>query len=51
MECLSKRGRNTHDCDVLLPLALPPDLPPVILIDSDFVLGEKKGGYSKQAER
>ena len=24
---------ETHDCAVLLPLALPPDLPPVILDD------------------
>ena len=22
-----------HDCEFLLPLALPPDLPPVILMD------------------
>ena len=25
--------RKTYDWDVLFPLALPPDLPPVILID------------------
>ena len=24
---------RTHDCEFLLPLALPPDLPPVILMD------------------
>ncbi len=26
---------RTHDCEFLLPLALPPDLPPVILMDLD----------------
>jgi hypothetical protein len=26
----------THDCAFLEPLAFPPDLPPVILIDLDF---------------
>jgi len=26
---------RTHDCEFLLPLALPPDLPPVISMDLD----------------
>ena len=33
---IAKAGKSvieTHDCAVLLPLALPPDLPPVILKD------------------
>lgn len=42
-----KRTGKTHDCDVLPPLALPPDLPPVILIES-WLCCEEKGGYSKQ---
>ena len=24
---------KTYDCELLLPLALPPDLPPVILVE------------------
>ena len=35
--------RSTHDCEFLLPLALPPDLPPVILAVSD--LYERAGDF------
>jgi hypothetical protein len=29
-------GRGTHDCAFLEPLAFPPDLPPVILMDLEL---------------
>jgi len=32
---------ETHDCAFLLPLALPPDLPPVILMDFDGKLTQR----------
>lgn len=33
MDWSRQQGLLTHDCAFLLPLAFPPDLPPVILID------------------
>ena len=35
---IEHKSNETHDWAVLLPLALPPDLPPVIL----FLFGEQK---------
>jgi len=37
-----KQGEDaTHDCAFLEPLAFPPDLPPVILMDLDLFGGER----------
>ena len=40
---LKEREHGTHDCAFLEPLAFPPDLPPVILIDFEiWLLGDEK---------
>jgi len=36
----------THDCAFLEPLAFPPDLPPVMLMDLDLFAGGKWGDGS-----
>jgi hypothetical protein len=37
-----KQGKDaTYDCAFLEPLAFPPDLPPVILMDLDLFGGER----------
>lgn len=33
MTLIRQKNGETHDCAFLLPLAFPPDLPPVILMD------------------
>lgn len=43
---VNKRG-STHDCAFLEPLAFPPDLPPVILMDLDLFGGN---GWAVEVE-
>jgi hypothetical protein len=41
MPCKQEGEDATHDCAFLEPLAFPPDLPPVILMDLDLFGGER----------